>query len=110
MVSDHTRSLHKEMPFFRAFGSYFSLQMVLERVIADDNRNHNLEVEGRQLDFDYTRLGAQSDSFLFVCKRKLDTLDERDIGLISDAEIMGGFRGLLDDTFESLLLMNIDAY
>lgn len=52
-------------------------------------------------------LGADSESYIFVSRRKYET---RDLVIsLSDEELMRGFRGLLDDAFESMLLMSIDV-
>ncbi len=101
LYSDQTRSLHKEIPFFRAFGSFFTLTPVLHERVPDDVLD-----SGRSSG---SYLGADTSPCIFIANKKSSAPNDADtIRSLSDGDIMNGLHGLLDDRFETHLLMNID--
>jgi hypothetical protein len=88
---DMIRSLLKEAPFWSAFGTWFNFLPVLVR-------------DKSALAAHWERFGSRGDGtiFIFVATRKPESLAQT---VPNDVELMGGS----DDTFETMLLMNMSG-
>lgn len=101
-LADRVRSLEKETPFWRAFGAWFDFKPVLCR-----QRRPNLSQSGPEgADGSWRRVGhdLEDTTFLFIAHRRPETLER----LVPNAD-SALLAGHLDDTFESLLMAELDG-
>ncbi|KAI0052248.1 hypothetical protein FA95DRAFT_1376095 [Auriscalpium vulgare] len=95
ILSYKTRSLAKETPFWSAFGLWFSYSPVLVRARGAP----------------WARLGAADDAFVFVARRRPESMGWRvpaeDGALLGGAGARASEGHKSDDTFELLLLMGV---
>ncbi|QRV98934.1 hypothetical protein RhiJN_26953 [Ceratobasidium sp. AG-Ba] len=99
IIGYRVRSLTKEIPFWQVFGTWFSFAPVLAR---------RLESEGAGTA--WGRFGAANDTHVFVANRRPESYMWS--VPTEDSQLMNGFGPSpprLDDTFESLLLLEIDT-
>ena len=99
---DRVRSLEKETPFWRAFGAWFDFKPVLCR-----ERRPTLSQSGPEsFDGSWRRVGYDSEdtTFLFVAHRRPETLER--LVPKEDSALLAKY---LDDTFESLLMAELDG-
>lgn len=102
VISYKIRSLAKESPFWSAFGLWFAFEPVMARGIGGSQQS-------------WTRFGLSFDdhTFVFTAKRRDESLtwqvpdDDRD--LMDGIGTWGTETRKGDDTFETLLLMGIQA-
>jgi len=103
IISYQIRCLEFETPFWRTFGAWFDFKPVWLRSkpIIGEVEGYNVEEEP-----EWQRLGSSSDAerYVFVAHRRPESL--RWPIPETDEELMNG-RG--DDTFESLLQLNISV-
>ncbi|KAG8792478.1 hypothetical protein FRC12_005978 [Ceratobasidium sp. 428] len=99
VVIDKVRSLTKETPFWQVFGTWFTFAPVLA-----------IETGPGEVEAGWSRFGHATDTHIFVATRRSQSF-QWDIPN-EDSQLMNGFGpnpSRLDDTFESLLLLGIDA-
>ncbi|CAE6535047.1 unnamed protein product [Rhizoctonia solani] len=92
------RSLAKESPLWQVFGTWFTFEAVLAR--PKKGRDEKQE--------SWTRFGQTDDSLIFVATRRPESL-EWEVPVL-DGQLMSGYGPsppMLDDTFESLLMLGI---
>lgn len=102
MISYKIRSLQKETPFWLAFGLWFSFEPVIARKI---DTNH--------LSSEWQRFGRDDDgqTFIFVARRRPESLNWTipldDADLLGGVGAMGTNRKKSDETFETILFMEL---
>ncbi|KDQ56973.1 hypothetical protein JAAARDRAFT_194164 [Jaapia argillacea MUCL 33604] len=105
VISYKIRSLSKETPFWSAFGLWFTYHPVLWRI---SPREGGPPSAWRR----YGALSEDSDIFVFVAHRKPEshqwTVPDSDVDLLGGVGALGTTRMKSDDTFETLLLSNLD--
>ena len=100
--ADRVRSLEKETPFWRAFGAWFDFKPVLCR-----QRRRNAPQSGPEsVSGPWRRVGhdLEDTTFLFIAHRKQETLER--LVPKDDGALLARY---LDDTFESLLMAELDG-
>lgn len=102
ILSYKIRSLSKEVPFWSAFGLWFTFTPVLVRARSEGNSS-------RWERFDS---GGDGEVFLFVARRKSESfswnMPEDDVALLEGVGGRGTEERKSDDGFEMLLLMRVD--
>ncbi|KAG8785373.1 hypothetical protein FRC12_017683 [Ceratobasidium sp. 428] len=99
IIGYKVRSLTKETPFWQVFGTWFTFAPVLA-----------IETGPGEVEAGWSRFGHATDTHIFVATRRPQSF-QWDIPN-EDSQLMNGFGpnpSRLDDTFESLLLLGIDA-
>ncbi|KZV70499.1 hypothetical protein PENSPDRAFT_724154 [Peniophora sp. CONT] len=95
IISYKIRSLVKETAFWNAFGLWFAFEPVLVR-----------KEKG------WARFGEENDAYIFCARRRPDSLawaiPESDEALLAGQEAQGTLTGKSDDTFELLLMMDLE--
>lgn len=125
MISYKIRSLAKETTFWSAFGLWFTFRPVLVRErrppecqlssAVQHGRYDHASAGSQTFDTPWSRFGSADDGdlFIFVASRRLESYTW-DVPR-SDDELLGGVGAWgtsarkSDDTFESLLLMGMEA-
>ena len=94
--SGRIREMAKEAPFWHAFGAWFKFEPVVFR-----------STDPSAEDKAWRRFGAQGESWIFAGRRRSETYGRIDtIAAMSDLELLTAW---CDDSFETLLLMEMDA-
>ncbi|KAI0696899.1 putative methyltransferase-domain-containing protein [Cytidiella melzeri] len=116
VISYKIRSLSKETAFWAAFGLWFSFEPVLVRSRRSYEDGPRAAGWGGAVCWDaWTRLGSSddSDAFVFVARRRSESLDwvmpPGDSELLDGVGARGSSDRKSDDTFEELLLMQLEA-
>lgn len=111
IISYKIRSLAKETPFWAAFGLWFTFAPVLARRKTPSKNG----VSGSS-DSPWTRFApivGQDDSIVFISQRRPESrewiIPEKDDELLGGVGAWGNQERKSDDTFETLLLMSLDA-
>ena len=124
IISYRIRSLPKEIPFWSAFGLWFSYHPVLYRrcqhsLLPSHQENANYESAHPPLnthsnegpETDWARYHAPSSTYIFIAHRKNTSLDwsvpEGDRDLLEGVGAYGDRRRKGDDAFELMLLMDM---
>ncbi|KAF9453507.1 hypothetical protein P691DRAFT_771476 [Macrolepiota fuliginosa MF-IS2] len=109
IISYKLRSLTKEIPFWSAFGLWFSFQPILVKHSSDPTLTSS---EGETGGAEWRRFGADVDDdiFVFIARRRPESLNWQvpsdDQALLGGVNAWGNPDQKSDDTFESLLLMS----
>lgn len=102
ILSYKIRSLPKEVPFWSAFGLWFTFTPVLVRTRSEDNSS-----EWERFD------SGDGEVFLFVARRRSESFSwivpGDDVALLEGVGARGTNERKSDDGFEMLLLMRVDA-
>lgn len=112
IISYKIRSLPKEMPFWSAFGLWFTFQPVLVKVVSDTDTEELKDGVERG----WERFGATWDgpTFVFAAHRKEESLrwevPEVDHDLLAGVGAHGTVSRKGDETFETLLFMQMEEY
>ena len=117
IISYKIRSLPKEIPFWSAFGLWFSYEPVLYRLRRHSPPSHQ-GIEGggdyesdRNPETDWARYHTPSSTYIFIARRKNVSLSwtvpESDKDLLEGVGAYGDRRRKGDDTFELMMLMNM---
>ena len=89
------RSLVKETAFWNAFGLWFAFEPALART-----------------DAGWARFGEDAEAYVFCAKRRPESLawsiPENDVALLAGQGARGTSTNKSDDTFELLLLMDLE--
>jgi len=124
VVSYRIRSLPKEIPFWSAFGLWFSYEPVLYRRYRQSplsSRQGSGEYGGdlppltihsnKDSEAEWDRYHAPSSTYIFIAHRKSTSLDwcvpEGDKDLLEGVGAYGNQRRKGDDAFELMLLMSV---
>ncbi|EPT01661.1 hypothetical protein FOMPIDRAFT_1119905 [Fomitopsis schrenkii] len=110
IISYKIRSLAKETPFWAAFGLWFAFAPVLaRRGMPSGAEPHSEEPPWER----FVPATGQDDSFVFVAQRRPESktwdIPEIDDDLLGGVGAWGNQDRKSDDTFETMLLMSLDA-
>lgn len=104
IISYKIRSLSKETPFWSAFGLWFSFEPVVVRGVGANSLS-----EWQRFGSD---IGGDGDlAFIFVARRRPEslswTIPSEDVDLLGGVGARGTYNKKSDETFETLLLMDL---
>ncbi|KAI0067294.1 hypothetical protein BV25DRAFT_1089823 [Artomyces pyxidatus] len=109
IISYKIRSLSKETPFWSAFGLWFTFSPVVFRSMqptSPDSSPNSLP------DTRWRRYGEDDDAFVFTARRRPESLQwavpADDAALLNGVGARGSESHKNDDTFELLLMMNLE--
>lgn len=110
LISYKIRSLAKETPFWTAFGLWFNFAPVIARRRTSSGHVHGSEEPQWER---FVPAGGQDDSLMFVAQRRRESktwnIPEIDDDLLGGVGACGNQESKSDDTFETMLLMSLDA-